>query len=908
MMFCAVSVFAQSEYTDNQGVKYTRYGATATVSGHTKKLNNEITIPATIPSDEIGWCRVTSIGEHVFGACTSLTSVTIPNSVWSIGSGAFSGCKSLASVTIPNSVTSIADLAFSHTALTSVTIPNSVTSIDEYAFSHTALTSVTIPNSVTSIDEYAFAYCENLTSIIIPNSVTSIETRVFYECTSITDVYCFANPNHLTWYDGIPNTKFHVLSNYLDAWNSKFQDVANITFAGDLRKITYHLNGGTLPSGTSNPTYTVESGAIPLATPTKPAYYFIGWFDNPELSGDAITEVPAQSTGTKDFYAKWSATEYSITYHLNGGTLPSGTSNPTTYTVESGAITLPTTPTHPYGDFIGWFDNPDFSGNAITEVPAQSTGNKDFYAKWSIKSNVINISSVEDLKALAKFVNDGGSTEGRTYFLTDDIDFNPAEGDNSNLAPIGSNEAHPFKGTFDGCNHTIKGVRVHKEDFDSGLFGNSHGTIKNVILDGAIIYGLSNRGGISGANGGTIENCIVSNSYIYCAVNSTYWAAGGLVGTNKGTLSNNLVINTTVGNATGVGVIIGDKQEGSKLSNNFYYNSTANGIETNVGFRGNDIIENNGAVLQHDLIIDGDSENSVSISETKENQTVIYTRTLTKDIPTTIILPFDFTAAAFGNDEFYTFTGVDETTWEATMTEVAKGADNVVHLNANTPYIFKPSEETAAKSEFVFRGVTISPTTGDNTTEVGDWKFHGTYEKILWNEDPTKTHPKTTTNVYGFAAKAGTNNDGESYEAGEFVRAGYNVSIKPTRAYLEYKVSNENLSKSALVLPDRIKVVFIDHETASVIDDPTVNPSENENGDISTPTSEIQPTANVKVWSYDKTIFIQSRPGTDYRIIDANGRLLRASTTQTDRDEVRLGRGNGIVIVIIGGKAYKVNY
>ena len=39
--------------------------------------------------------------------CSSLTSVTIPNSVTSIGDYAFWYCTSLTSVTIPNSVTSI---------------------------------------------------------------------------------------------------------------------------------------------------------------------------------------------------------------------------------------------------------------------------------------------------------------------------------------------------------------------------------------------------------------------------------------------------------------------------------------------------------------------------------------------------------------------------------------------------------------------------------------------------------------------------------------------------------------------------------------------------------------------------------------------------------------------------------
>ena len=52
------------------------------------------------------------ISDDAFEDCSSLTSVTIPNSVTSIGEFAFSSCKSLTSVTIPNSVTSIGRGAF----------------------------------------------------------------------------------------------------------------------------------------------------------------------------------------------------------------------------------------------------------------------------------------------------------------------------------------------------------------------------------------------------------------------------------------------------------------------------------------------------------------------------------------------------------------------------------------------------------------------------------------------------------------------------------------------------------------------------------------------------------------------------------------------------------------------------
>lgn len=115
--------------------------------------------------------NVIGISKKAFKYCTSMTSVTIPESVTSIYNNAFVGC----------------------TGLTAVTIPNSVTSINNNSFvGCTGLTAVTIPNSVTEIGENAFSGCSNLTSIIIPESVTSIGQFAFSGCRKLTDVYCYA--------------------------------------------------------------------------------------------------------------------------------------------------------------------------------------------------------------------------------------------------------------------------------------------------------------------------------------------------------------------------------------------------------------------------------------------------------------------------------------------------------------------------------------------------------------------------------------------------------------------------------------------------------------------------------------------------------------------------------------------
>ena len=180
-LLCANVILAQNNFLVGQLYYYTISSNEVGVS-HYDESNppTNLVIPSTVTYQGTTY-SVTAILPGAFQHCSSLTSVTIPNSVTYTGESIFYNCSSLTSVTIPNSVTSIKRAAFDGcSSLTSITIPNSVTSIGDVAFyGCSSLTSITIPNSVTSIGDSAFSYCSSLTSLSIDwTSVPNIFSNI----------------------------------------------------------------------------------------------------------------------------------------------------------------------------------------------------------------------------------------------------------------------------------------------------------------------------------------------------------------------------------------------------------------------------------------------------------------------------------------------------------------------------------------------------------------------------------------------------------------------------------------------------------------------------------------------------------------------------------------------------------
>ena len=83
-----------------------------------------------------------------------------------------------------------------------------------------------------------------------------------------------------------------------DSWSIGMNTAGEAVLGSLCTTITLHPNGGTLPEHSL-----VAGAALPI--PTKTGHTFAGWYENPEFSGNPVTDIPTNSTGELTFYAKW---------------------------------------------------------------------------------------------------------------------------------------------------------------------------------------------------------------------------------------------------------------------------------------------------------------------------------------------------------------------------------------------------------------------------------------------------------------------------------------------------------------------------------------------------------------------------------------------------------------------------
>jgi len=296
--------------------------------------------------------------------------------------------------------------------------------------------------------------------------------------------------------------------------------------------ITYYLDGG-INSANNIKSFTINSPDIILYNPTKYDYDFQGWYDNPQLAGNKITQINSGTARHIDLYAKWIAVpHYSITYILNNGT--NSDLNPTEYCKYYEDITLEPATRSGYR-FLGWYDNDDFNGNPITTIYASETEEKTLYAKWDIDldkdiDGYYKITSKDELIQLETYASYWTSN----FRLYNDIDLTTSE-----WGPIGT-DLKSFRGNFDGNGFTISNFQINTfEHKYVGFFGYAfQSTISNLKLRDFVIdstyEGISYFASlVAYADSCVIENCSAIGELSAEASLTTNITVGGLVATGN---------------------------------------------------------------------------------------------------------------------------------------------------------------------------------------------------------------------------------------------------------------------------------------------------------------------------------------------------------------------------------------
>ena len=148
--------------------------------------------------------------------------------------------------------------------------------------------------------------------------------------------------------------------------------------------VTLHPSGGTINNGNVTEYIYGVGATLPTADDmTYTGHTFKGWYDNEGLTGDPVMAIGGTEMGNKEYWAKWTINQYTITFDTDGG------SEVAPITQDYGtAITAPADPTREGYTFTGW----------DTAIPATMPAhNMTITAQWTVNQYTIT------------FDTDGGS-------------------------------------------------------------------------------------------------------------------------------------------------------------------------------------------------------------------------------------------------------------------------------------------------------------------------------------------------------------------------------------------------------------------------------------------------------------------------------------------------------------------
>ena len=179
--------------------KLFNYNNVATVIANGYDKPSAYTIPESITAADGNSYTVTAIDNGAFKDCSSITGITLPNTIVRLGDQCFAGCSSITTTTIPNGITTWGEYCFSGcTSLKEINFEDGLESLGDRTFyGCSSLKSVTIPDCIKTIGEDCFANCDNLKSMLLTsatpptcnNSLGLAKDATIYVESSLVETY-----------------------------------------------------------------------------------------------------------------------------------------------------------------------------------------------------------------------------------------------------------------------------------------------------------------------------------------------------------------------------------------------------------------------------------------------------------------------------------------------------------------------------------------------------------------------------------------------------------------------------------------------------------------------------------------------------------------------------------------------
>ena len=155
------------------------------------------------------------------------------------------------------------------------------------------------------------------------------------------------------------------------------------------------ISGGGWALSGNKYTQTVETtDDFTLPTPVKEGYTFGGWYESSNFSGSAVTEIEAGTTGIKEFWAKWTAEQYTVQLDNQGSTTAGATSVTATYNAAMPSIAN-NLPKKTGSTFLGYFDaisggTKYYNADGTSAKNWDKTSDATLYAQWECVTPTIS--------------------------------------------------------------------------------------------------------------------------------------------------------------------------------------------------------------------------------------------------------------------------------------------------------------------------------------------------------------------------------------------------------------------------------------------------------------------------------------------------------------------------------------